>query len=290
MPAKQPSKSTKTTAAKAKAAEEKVVEAAPEAEATEAEEAPKPKRTRTTRARKTVKAAAAKVEEKAEEIQEKVEEKAEEIKAEAAPKPEPEPAPEPEPEPAPEPEPEPEPAPLPEPRRSVAFIGSECYPFVKTGGLGDVMYALPKALVKLNCDVKVILPKYACIKDQWKEKMVYKGAFDMDLCADGRSFYVGIMEYESDGVVYDFIDNEELRPTSSTATTGRLAWCRCICVPSSPTRRLRAPGSSPRSTTCASRASTTSRPSSTGLVSPTRSSTWAPCRKSGPRPTCSRVA
>ena len=36
------------------------------------------------------------------------------------------------------------------PRRSVAFIGSECYPFVKTGGLGDVMYALPKALVKQN--------------------------------------------------------------------------------------------------------------------------------------------
>ena len=45
------------------------------------------------------------------------------------------------------------------PRRSVAFIGSECYPFVKTGGLGDVMYALPKALVKQNCDVKVILPR-----------------------------------------------------------------------------------------------------------------------------------
>ena len=98
---------------------------------------------------------------------------------------------------------------MPEPRRSVAFIGSECYPFVKTGGLGDVMYALPKALVKLNCDVKVILPKYACIKQEWKDKMVYRGAFDMDLCADGRSFYVGIMEYEADGVVYDFIDNEE---------------------------------------------------------------------------------
>ena len=36
------------------------------------------------------------------------------------------------------------------PRRSVAFIGSECYPFVKTGGLGDVMSALPKSLAKLN--------------------------------------------------------------------------------------------------------------------------------------------
>ena len=95
------------------------------------------------------------------------------------------------------------------PRRSIAFIGSECYPFVKTGGLGDVMYALPKALVKQNCDVKVILPRYKCIPWKYQEKMVYKGAFQMNLCADGRSFYVGIMEYESDGVVYDFIDNEE---------------------------------------------------------------------------------
>ncbi|MBO4419209.1 MAG: glycogen synthase [Oscillospiraceae bacterium] len=98
---------------------------------------------------------------------------------------------------------------LPQPRRSVAFIGSECYPFVKTGGLGDVMYALPKALAKLNCDVKVILPRYRCIPQKWQEKMIYRGSFMMDLCADGRSFYVGIMEYVWDGVVYDFIDNEE---------------------------------------------------------------------------------
>ena len=95
------------------------------------------------------------------------------------------------------------------PRRSIAFIGSECYPFVKTGGLGDVMYALPKALVKQNCDVKVILPRYKCIPWKYQEKMVYRGSFEMDLCADGRSFYVGIMEYVWDGVVYDFIDNEE---------------------------------------------------------------------------------
>ena len=98
---------------------------------------------------------------------------------------------------------------LPQPRRSVAFIGSECYPFVKTGGLGDVMYALPKALIKQNCDVKVILPRYACIPWKYQEKMVYRGSFTMDLCADGRSFYVGIMEYVWDGVVYDFIDNQD---------------------------------------------------------------------------------
>ena len=98
---------------------------------------------------------------------------------------------------------------LPQPRRSVAFIGSECYPFVKTGGLGDVMYALPKALIAQNCDVKVILPRYKCIPQEYQEKMVYRGAFDMNLCEDGRSFYVGIMEYVWDGVVYDFIDNED---------------------------------------------------------------------------------
>ncbi len=128
-------------------------------------------------------------------------------KEETAPEPDGE---EPKAEEAPAPEPEPEPEPLPQPRRSIAFIGSECYPFVKTGGLGDVMYALPKALVKQNCDVKVILPRYACIKQEWQEKMVYKGAFQMDLCSDGRQFYVGIMEYVSpDGVVYDFIDNQD---------------------------------------------------------------------------------
>ena len=100
-------------------------------------------------------------------------------------------------------------APQPGPRRSVVFIGSECYPFVKTGGLADVMYALPKALSRMNCDVKVILPRYACIPWEYQCKMVYRGEFQMPLCSDGRSFYVGIMEYVWDGVVYDFIDNQE---------------------------------------------------------------------------------
>lgn len=126
---------------------------------------------------------------------------------------------------APAPE-EPAPAPVPEPvqpqeeavmeqpyydtpRRSIAFIGSECHPFVKTGGLGDVMYALPRELVKQNCDVRVILPRYACIPQKYQDKMVYRGEFYMDLGQTGRSYYVGIMEYICDGVVYDFIDNQE---------------------------------------------------------------------------------
>ena len=101
------------------------------------------------------------------------------------------------------------------PRRSIAFIGSECHPFVKTGGLGDVMYALPRELVRLNCDVRVILPRYACIPQKYQDKMVYRGEFYMDLGKTGRNYYVGIMEYICDGVVYDFIDNQEFFTTGN---------------------------------------------------------------------------
>ena len=104
-------------------------------------------------------------------------------------------------------------------RRSIAFIGSECYPFVKTGGLGDVMHALAKELSKKNCDVKVIIPRYACIDKKWQEKMVYKGSFYMDLTSDGGQYYVGIMEYVNDGVVYDFIDNQEFFTSGNPYTS-----------------------------------------------------------------------
>ena len=176
-PAKKPA-AKKTTARKTTAKKTATTKAAA---------AKAPAKKAATAAKKTTKAAAAKAKKAVEDVKEKVEKVVEAAKA----------------------APEPEPAPMPEPRRSVAFIGSECYPFVKTGGLGDVMYALPKALVALNCDVKVILPNYGIIKPEFKEKMVYRGSFDMDLCSDGRTFYVGIMEYVWDGVVYDFIDNEE---------------------------------------------------------------------------------
>ncbi len=91
----------------------------------------------------------------------------------------------------------------------VAFIGSECYPFIKTGGLGDVMYALPRALLRQGCEVRVILPCYRCIPEKYRERMTYVGSFGMNLTSDGRSFYVGIMELELDGVTYDFIDNRD---------------------------------------------------------------------------------
>ncbi len=90
----------------------------------------------------------------------------------------------------------------------IAMVGAECFPFVKTGGLGDVMYALPRALIRQGCELRVILPRYACIPDCYQENMTLRGELDMELCADGRSFPFRIMETELDGVIYDFIDNE----------------------------------------------------------------------------------
>src|SRR3954451_5635161 len=46
------------------------------------------------------------------------------------------------------------------PPRSVLFVGSEAQPFAKTGGLADVLGALPPALQRLGWDATVVLPRY----------------------------------------------------------------------------------------------------------------------------------
>ena len=195
--AKKTTTTKKTTAKKTAPAKETTKKTTAKTE-TVKEEAPK-KTTKKTTAKKTTKKATATKKETA---------KKEEPKVEETVAPEVEKKVEVEPEVVVQETPAPAPVDL-GPRRSVAFIGSECYPFVKTGGLGDVMSALPKSLAKLNCDVKVIIPRYKCIPQKFQEKMEYKGSFSMDLCADGKQYYVGIMEYQEDGVVYDFIDNDE---------------------------------------------------------------------------------
>ncbi len=91
-------------------------------------------------------------------------------------------------------------------KKNVLFVSSEAVPFIKTGGLADVAGSLPKYFDKERYDVRVMLPKYLCIPEGWRNQMKYVTHFYMDLA--WRSQYVGVLEMEYAGVHYYFIDNE----------------------------------------------------------------------------------
>ena len=91
--------------------------------------------------------------------------------------------------------------------KKILFAASESVPFIKTGGLADVVGSLPKNFDKEQYDVRVILPKYMCIKEEWKNQLQYKTHFYMDFYWQSR--YVGVLELELDGVTFYFVDNEE---------------------------------------------------------------------------------
>lgn len=90
--------------------------------------------------------------------------------------------------------------------KNILFIASEAVPFIKTGGLADVVGSLPKCFDKQYFDVRVMIPKYLCIKESFRNEMKYVNHFYMDYLGQNR--YVGILEYEYEGVTFYFIDNE----------------------------------------------------------------------------------
>jgi len=90
--------------------------------------------------------------------------------------------------------------------KKILFVASECVPFVKTGGLADVVGSLPKYIDKEKFDVRVMIPNYVLIPEQYKQRMMYRTHFYMSL--GWRSQYVGIMEMEYEGVIFYFIDCE----------------------------------------------------------------------------------
>lgn len=66
-------------------------------------------------------------------------------------------------------------------RNSILFTASECVPFVKTGGLADVVGALPKEFDSKYWDIRVVLPCYTCIPDKFKNQFKHIGEFNMQL-------------------------------------------------------------------------------------------------------------
>lgn len=90
--------------------------------------------------------------------------------------------------------------------KKVLFVASEAVPFIKTGGLADVMGALPKALAANGMDVRLVIPKYSLNPDEWKTQMKAVTTGIVNLA--WRQLYYGIDEIDIDGIKVYFVDNE----------------------------------------------------------------------------------
>ena len=89
----------------------------------------------------------------------------------------------------------------------ILFAASECVPFVKTGGLADVVGALPKQIRKSGEDVRVILPLYSAIDQKWRDQMEHVVFFYINL--GWRRQYVGIEKLVYDDITFYFVDNKQ---------------------------------------------------------------------------------
>ncbi|MDQ0255935.1 starch synthase [Evansella vedderi] len=91
--------------------------------------------------------------------------------------------------------------------KNVLFVASECTPFIKTGGLGDVVGSLPQALKKHEkMDVRVILPMYDEIPAKWREQMTFQVSFHVPL--GWRNQEASLYSLEHNDIIYYFISND----------------------------------------------------------------------------------
>jgi starch synthase len=89
----------------------------------------------------------------------------------------------------------------------VLFVASECMPFVKTGGLADVIGSLPQALKESEqIDVRVILPLYHEVTAEWREHMDHCQTFNIDFGWNRQE--VSLYKLTHHQIDYYFIKNK----------------------------------------------------------------------------------
>ncbi|HBP37948.1 MAG TPA: glycogen synthase GlgA [Clostridiales bacterium] len=88
----------------------------------------------------------------------------------------------------------------------ILMVTAEAAPLAKTGGLGDVLGALPAELRRTGLDVRIIMPLYKRIKDQYRDRLRFRRWSMIKL--GWRTLYSGLLSLDLDGVPVYFIDNE----------------------------------------------------------------------------------
>ena len=88
----------------------------------------------------------------------------------------------------------------------ILFVASESVPFVKTGGLADIVGALAPVLAKAGHDVRVVIPDFSAIPQNYQSEMSHVIDFEVQL--GWRRQYCGIEKLEKDGVTWYFMDNK----------------------------------------------------------------------------------
>lgn len=92
-------------------------------------------------------------------------------------------------------------------RMRILLVASESYPFIKTGGLADVIGSLSRNLARLGMDVTVIVPLYNKIKDSFKESLIRESSFKVEY--DNETLHMRKFSYEYKKVRHIFIESHK---------------------------------------------------------------------------------
>lgn len=92
-------------------------------------------------------------------------------------------------------------------RQRILFIASETYPFIKTGGLADVIGSLSRNLARLGMDITVIIPLYKKIKDSFFESLKREDGFPV--VYGNETYFVRKYSYRYKKVKYYFVESHD---------------------------------------------------------------------------------